>query len=271
MPIPIILLADNDEVFLDVAREFLEIKGYHVTCATRPSQAMEILEHRSVALAILDFRLMNDSDDRDNSGLKLAQALTSLFSIPKIILTKFDRYEYAVQSLRPAKGGNAAAIDFVVKQEGLDRLLQAVEHALVKARIFLCYAHPDSQYVIQLYDYLATAGFVPWMDKKCIQGGEKWETAIRRAIRATDFFVACISNQSVNRRGFIQKEIRLALNIWDEKLEDDIYLIPVRLESCDIPYERLRQLQWVDIFHPDGSEKLVRAIQEGVRRRYHGT
>ena len=33
---------------------------------------------------------------------------------------------------------------------------------------------------------------------------------------------------SVNQRGFLQSEIRQALEVWKEKLPDDIYLIPVR-------------------------------------------
>jgi CheY-like chemotaxis protein len=262
---PLILLADNDEVFLQNAREFLEHRGYRVICATNPLRAREIITQAQIALAVLDYRLIDDRDERDKSGLILVRAMMTTNHVPKIILTKFDRYDYAVESLKPIKG-DIAAVDFIVKQEGLERMLQAIEHILVKACIFLCYARPDQEKVAALYEDLAVAGFVPWMDMKSIQGGEKWEVAIRHAIRRADFFVACLSNNSINRRGFMQREIRLALNIWDEKLEDDIYLIPARLEDCDVAHERLQEIQWVDLFKPDGFLRLNQAIRTGIGR-----
>lgn len=263
---PIILLADNDEVFLQNAQEFLESRGYQVICASNPIHAKEILDQIPISLAVIDYRLVDDNDERDKSGLVLARATMTNYPVPKIILTKFDRSDYAVESLRPEKQGIAPAIDFVVKQDGLEKMLQAIERALVKARIFLCYARSDQENVILLYDNLSKAGQIPWMDQKCIQGGEKWETAIRRAIRESDFFVVCLSKKSINRRGFIQREIRLALNIWDEKLDDDIYLIPARLENCDVTHERLREIQWVDLFEPDGFQRLIQAIRVGTIR-----
>ena len=57
------------------------------------------------------------------------------------------------------------------------------------------------------------------------------------------------------------------MEIWAEKLDDDIYLIPGRLEDCEIQDEKLTQLQWVDLFRPDGVHDLVAAIQAGVVRR----
>jgi len=267
MPAPVILLADNDEIFLQNAREFLERRGYQVICATDPVGAREIIMQARIALAVLDYRLIDDRDERDKSGLNLARAMMTINHVPKIILTKFDRYDYAVESLKPVKGG-IATVDFVVKQDGLDRMLQAIETNLTKAHIFLCYARPDQEKVIVLYENLAAAGLVPWMDIKCIQGGEKWEVAIRQAIRRADFFVVCLSNNSVNRRGFMQREIRQALGIWDEKLEDDIYLIPARLDDCDVVHERLRELQWLDLFKPDGFLGLIKAVRIGMAKAY---
>jgi len=266
MLFPTILLADNDETFLQNAREFIESRGYQVICATTSAAAKDILENVPIALAILDYRLDNDDDERDKSGLKLAQETMNL-NVPKIILTRFDKYEYAVESLRPGKEGTVA-IDFVVKQDGLEKLLDAVERTLTKARVFLCYANPDKEKILSLYNALIGVGFAPWMDKKQLQGGERWEGAIRRTIRTSDFFVVCLSNKSVNRRGFMQREIRFALDVWDEKLEDDIYMIPARLEDCVITHEKLRELQWVDLFKPDGFGRLVQAIRTGTRRRF---
>src|SRR6266571_7382599 len=133
-------------------------------------------------------------------------------------------------------------------------------------KMFLSYAREDSSEVEKLYYHLRRAGFQPWLDIKDILAGEKWERSIWRAVRAADFFLACLTNRSVNKRGFLQKELKQALNIWQEKLQDDIYLIPCRLEECEVP-EDLREFHWVDLFKPDGWERLLKAIAEGDQRQ----
>ena len=139
----------------------------------------------------------------------------------------------------------------------------------VMAQIFLCYARLDQRQVEELYNRLSNYGFKPWMDKKDILPGEKWELAIQKAIRSSDFFVACLSLNSVTRRGVIQKEIKEALDTWKEKLDSDIYLIPVRLEDCEVP-ESLRCFQRVDLFAEDGWARLVKALRVGMERRAEG-
>jgi hypothetical protein len=135
-----------------------------------------------------------------------------------------------------------------------------------KAQIFLSYARPDEEAVSQLYQQLVEAGFRPWMDTQDILPGEDWKLAIQRAIDASDFFLVCMSNRSINRRGFLQREIREALDIWQEQLDSDIYVIPVRLEACDPP-EALSTFQWVDLFEDGGWRRLVNALRVGMRRR----
>jgi hypothetical protein len=133
-------------------------------------------------------------------------------------------------------------------------------------QIFLSYAREDEERVENLYRKLSDAGFKPWMDKKDILPGEKWKPCIQEAIRHSDFFLACLSANSVSKRGYLQKEIKDALDIWQEKLDSDIYLIPVRLEDCEVP-ESLRDFQWVNMFKKGGWPRLVRAIQVGMERR----
>lgn len=137
-------------------------------------------------------------------------------------------------------------------------------------KIFLCYARPDQGKVEALYERLHNSGFNPWMDRKDILAGEIWEAAIQRAIRRSDFFLVCLSANSVNRRGQIQKEIKEALDIWKEKLDSDIYLIPVRLEDCEVP-ESLRRFQWVNLFEEDGWTRLVKALRAGTESRMQVT
>ncbi len=135
-----------------------------------------------------------------------------------------------------------------------------------KAQIFISYARPDATQVQKLYKKLSDAGYKPWMDIEDILPGEQWATTIKRALKQSDFTLICVSKNSVNRRGFLQKEIREALDASQEKLDTDIYLIPVRLEDCEPP-ESLGDFQWVDLFKPDGWNRLVKAIEAGIQRR----
>lgn len=144
-----------------------------------------------------------------------------------------------------------------------------VPRAPAAARIFLSYAREDRAEVERLYEKLREAGFRPWMDTKDILPGEQWATSIERAIRGAHFFLACLSKRSVTKRGWIQKEIRGGLDLWEEMLENDIYLIPLRLDECDVP-ERLQAFQWVDLFAADGWPRLVQAIRTGMARRAVG-
>jgi hypothetical protein len=132
-------------------------------------------------------------------------------------------------------------------------------------QIFLCYARQDEAKVSALYENLSSVGFQPFMAPKDIMPGEDWKQVIMNTIREAPFFLACLSNNSVDRRGVIQEEIREALEMWRQKLDSDIYFIPVRLEDCSVP-GALAKFQWVDLFHESGFERLVMALNIGMER-----
>jgi tetratricopeptide (TPR) repeat protein len=143
--------------------------------------------------------------------------------------------------------------------------LETVMREMASA-VFLSYAREDQSRVEEVYDRLAEAGLRLWMDKRDLLGGEQWKYAIMTAINSADFVLICLTQMSVNKRGYLQTEIRESLELWRQKLEEDIYLISVRLGECAVP-DRLRPFQWIDLFQKGGFEGLVRAIQEGMRRR----
>ena len=61
----------------------------------------------------------------------------------------------------------------------------------------------------------------------------------------------------------MQKEFRKAIDALDEFPEGEIFAIPVRLDDCEIPYERFRNIERVDMF-PDwdkGIQRLLRTFQ----------
>ena len=129
-------------------------------------------------------------------------------------------------------------------------------------KVFICYAREDGAIADALYEQLLGAGFEPWMDKRDLRGGELWDYAIQGAIRRSDFFVVLLSESSVRKRGYLQREVKVALEICDKMLTNDIFLIPVRLDGCAVP-ESLAIFQWEDLSITD----LVQSLQEGRTRR----
>jgi hypothetical protein len=99
------------------------------------------------------------------------------------------------------------------------------------------------------------------MDKQSLLPGQEWEFEIKKEIQDSDFFVACISHCSISKRGFVQKEIRYALDILTTIPYGQIYFIPVRLEQCDVP-RNLNHLQWIDLDSQDANAKLFQAFEQ---------
>ena len=128
-----------------------------------------------------------------------------------------------------------------------------------KPRIFLCHAKEDKEHVRDLYRQLKAAGYHPWLDEEDLLPGQDWDLEIRRAIRGSGFFLACLSKASIDKRGYVHKEIKMGLDELDQMPEGKIYLIPVRLEECKVP-DRLESRHWVDLFAPDGFQKLKQAL-----------
>jgi hypothetical protein len=95
------------------------------------------------------------------------------------------------------------------------------------ASVFMSYARPDQNRVTPFFDYLQSRGFNVWLDCKSLMPGQNWDFEIKRALDKATFVVVFLSTNSFDRRGYLQRELRLALDKANEKLVDDIYLIPV--------------------------------------------
>jgi TIR domain len=126
--------------------------------------------------------------------------------------------------------------------------------------VFIAYAHDDKKAIRNLYNRMAREGVQVWLDEEKILPGQDWEYEIRKAIRRSDVIIVCLSKQFSRQRGYRQKELRIALEEANLLPEGAVFIIPVRLEECEVP-ENLRRWQYVDLFEPDGFKKLMRAVQ----------
>ncbi len=134
-------------------------------------------------------------------------------------------------------------------------------------RVFLCHASQDKPAVRELYTALKEEGWIdPWLDKAKILPGQDWEMVIEKAVDNSDVVIVCLSNQSVTKEGFVQREIRYAYDMALEKPEDTIFLIPLRLNDCNVP-RKLRSVHWVDYFGVD-KEDSYSDLLKSLKQRY---
>ena len=126
-------------------------------------------------------------------------------------------------------------------------------------RVFVSYASEDRSAVREVYARLMAQNYEVWFDDENLLPGQDWQVEIRKAVRSAHAIVLFLSKRTVAKAGYIQKEIKYALDVADEQPEGAIFLIPVKLEDCEIP-DRLRHLQWVNLYDERGWARLMAAL-----------
>lgn len=132
--------------------------------------------------------------------------------------------------------------------------------------VFLCHSSGDKPKVRKLYKHLKSDNFDPWLDEEKLIPGQEWSKEIPKAVKKADVVIVCLSSDSIDKEGYIQKEITYALDTADEKPEGTIFLIPLKLEECEVP-ERISKWQWVNYFEKNGYKKLVGALEQRAQEK----
>jgi formylglycine-generating enzyme required for sulfatase activity len=127
-------------------------------------------------------------------------------------------------------------------------------------KVFLCHASADKPKVRELYRYLRRRGIRPWFDEVDLVGGQDWQIEIPKAIESSDAIITCLTKNSTDKEGYVQKEIKFALDKALKMPEGRIYLIPVRFEECEVPFS-LSRYQWVDLFEQNGFQRLMKSLK----------
>ena len=130
-------------------------------------------------------------------------------------------------------------------------------------KTFLCHSHSDRVAVHELWSRLKKDGVDVWLDSENLQPGQNWEREIRKAILKSDVVIACLSRGFNKQKGFRHQELKIALQKADLIPDGEIFIIPVRLEECDMP-ESLCHLHRVDLFEISGYKKLLYALWKTV-------
>jgi Domain of unknown function (DUF4407)/TIR domain len=135
--------------------------------------------------------------------------------------------------------------------------------------VFISYAHEDSPKVDKLQDMLEKAGVSVWRDTEQLWPGQNWRAVIEHAIKNDALvFLACFSSTSLAReKSYQNQELVLAIEQMRELRPDVSWLIPVRLDDCEIPDisfgdgRTLKSIQHGDFFGPrENGQRLLASV-----------
>lgn len=127
-----------------------------------------------------------------------------------------------------------------------------------KLLVFISHASEDNLAAKRLSKRLKDDGFDSWLDLDRILPGQDWNLEIEKGLRASGAILLCFSKVSIAKEGYIQREYKRAMRILEEKPEGTIFVIPVRLDDCQMP-NFISELQWVD--YPDDYQRLLLSLQ----------
>jgi len=136
-----------------------------------------------------------------------------------------------------------------------------------KLRVFLCHTSADKPKVLKLSQRLTMEHWIDsWLDEEKILPGQHWTSVIKQSLVEADSVIILISNNSIMKEGFVQREMNYAWDMSLEKPRSVIYLIPLRLEDCEVPLD-LKERQWADYFG-EKEEKTYLDLLKSLRLRY---
>lgn len=165
---------------------------------------------------------------------------------------------------------------FPVDIDGLGRFSMGTDGRLgfraeTRPKVFIAYVDEDLEFAARLYDNFRACGFDPWLDKRKLLPGQNWPRSIERAIEVSDFFIALFSRRGVGKRGHFHSELRYALDCASRLPPGDIYLIPARLDDCQVPPPIARRIQYVDLFPSwqGGFARILSVMRKAMRAREH--
>lgn len=206
--------------------------------------------------------IKKDIDSQDIVGFILEKqmdlhVISKAFSIIEIVV------EYTGQAKYDRK-----TIPQEDKTKGLKPLLRDLMKLNDgKLKVFLCHASQDKSTARELYGLLGAESWLdPWLDERNLLPGQDWNMEIEKAVESADVIIVFLSRTSVSKNGYIQKELRQVLDVALEKPEGGIFIIPVRLDDCEIP-RRLRNWQYVDYFPKENNEFAYSKILASLKLR----
>ena len=158
------------------------------------------------------------------------------------------------------EAGKQFDILFQHSWENSDANISSVEEPTKSdLRVFMSHSSGDKPAVRNLYNDLLSHGFTPWFDEVDLLPGQNFDQEIKIAVRHSQVVLVCLSQGSISKTGYIQKEIKYVLDVADHHPEGTTFIIPVLLEPCNVPMS-MEHLHYVRLFDENGMDRLVAAL-----------
>jgi DNA-binding NtrC family response regulator len=115
-----VLICDDNQDILKALRALLSARGYCVSLAEAPNEALALLDKGKIDLAILDLNYTRDTTSGDE-GLALLKRINEKYpALPVIVMTAYANMQIAIKALQNG------ARDFIEKPWDNDRLLNVM-------------------------------------------------------------------------------------------------------------------------------------------------
>lgn len=237
------LLLDHGDVIIDDVRPYIEAS---ISVASAPRLSPGPLGNiigRLIGI-VPGERHDRISDELDEQLAKLNFNVRSKESELSDLLRRHDQIQSEIQKISTEIANRASARN--------------------QPRVFISYAKEDFSIAKKIAAKLEEAGCAVWFDKKSLIPGQDWRKEIEREIPKSHFLILLCSNNGLRRREFYHAEQRLALETQAQIPEDQLYLIPVRLDGCEMPSEisRHHYLDWYN--NEQNEQQLLKAIALGM-------
>ena len=118
--------------------------------------------------------------------------------------------------------------------------------------VFLSYASQDASAAAQICAALRAAGIEVWFDQSALKGGDSWDSAIRRQIKACALFIPVVSrNTHARDEGYFRLEWKLAVDRSHLMTAGKAFLLPVVIddtrESDEQVPDKFREVHWTQL------------------------
>jgi TolB-like protein/Tfp pilus assembly protein PilF len=118
--------------------------------------------------------------------------------------------------------------------------------------VFLSYASQDADAATRIGKTLRDAGIEVWLDQSELRGGDAWDAAIRKQIKACTLFMPIISaNTSARAEGYFRLEWKLAVDRSHLMAAEKAFLLPVVIddtrEADALVPDKFREVQWTSL------------------------
>lgn len=143
-----------------------------------------------------------------------------------------------------------------------------------RAAVFLSYASEDADVARRICAALRDAGIEVWLDQSELRGGDAWDSAIRKQIKACTLFIPLISAHSQARaEGYFRLEWKLAVDRSHLIAADRPFLLPVVVDDIKddearVP-DRFRDVQWTRLPAGEASREFVQRVSGLLRSGEH--